>query len=157
MRKLIILAALALVTAASGVVIAGAPASDPVIGTWKLDVSKSTFTGSPLRSQTRTYSQSGQSITLVMKSTSADGKEVTTRMTYQIDGKDHPVTGNPDFNSISGRQVDSNTARFTQKKGGQTVGTSTRTVSEDGKTLHVKSSLTTAKSTSESVLVLDKQ
>lgn len=159
MRKLIILAALALVSAASGVVSAGAPASDPVIGTWNLDVSKSTFTGSPaLRSQARTYSQSGQRLTLVMKSTSADGKEVTTRMTYQLDGKDYPVTGNSDFDSISGQQVDSNTARFTQKKGGQMVGTSTRTVSEDGKTLHVKSSLTTAKrENSENVLVLNKQ
>ena len=134
MRKLIILAALALMTAASGVVIAGAPASDPVIGTWKLNVSKSTFTGGPaLKSQTRTYSQSGQNITLVM-------------------------TGNPDFDSISGQQVDSNTAKFTQKKGGKRVGTSSRTVSKDGKTLHVKSSLTTAKGeSSESVLVLDKQ
>lgn len=159
MRKLIILAALALVTAASGVVVAGAPASDPVIGTWKLDVSKSTFARGPaLESQTRTYSQSGQNITLVMKSMSADGKEVTTRMTYQLDGKDHPVTGNPDFDSVSGQQVDSNTASFTQKKGGKMVGTSTRTVSKDGKTLHVKSSLTTAKGeNSESVLVLDKQ
>jgi hypothetical protein len=159
MRKLIISAALALITAASGVVIAEAPASDPVIGSWKMDASKSTFTGSPaLKSQTRTYSQSGQSITLVMKSTSADGKEVTTRMTYQLDGKDHPVTGNPDFDSISGQQVDSNTATFTQKKGGKRVGTSNRTVSKDGKTLHVQSSLTTAKGeNSESVLVLNKQ
>lgn len=159
MRKLIVLAAFALVSAASGVVIAGAPAADPVIGTWKLDAAKSTFTGGPaLKSHTRTYSQSGQSIALVMKSTSADGKEVTTRMTYQLDGKDHPVTGNPDFDSISGQQVDSNTARFTQKKGGKMVGTSDRTVSKDGKTLHVKTSLTTAKGeNSESVLVLDKQ
>jgi hypothetical protein len=67
----------------------------------------------------RTYSQSGQSITLVMKSTGADGKEVTTRMTYQLDGKDHPVSGNPDFDSISGRHVDGNTATFTQKKRGR--------------------------------------
>ena len=159
MRKLFIHAVLAIVAAGSGVAIAAAPASDPVVGTWQLNSSKSTFTAGPaLKSQTRTYSQSGQSITLVMKTVGADGKEVTTQTTYQLDGKDYPVTGTPDYDSLSAQQVDSNTARFTFKKGGKTVGTSSRTVSKDGKTLTSKIKVTTTTGEeSESVTVFDKQ
>ena len=44
-----------------------AAGADPVVGTWQLNVSKSEFTSGPsIKSQTRTYSQSGQSIKLVL-------------------------------------------------------------------------------------------
>jgi len=160
MRMLLLHAAVfAIVAAGSGVAIAAAPASDPVVGTWQLSGSKSTFTAGPaLKSQTRTYSQSGQSITLVMKTVGADGKEVTTRATYQLDGKDYPVTGTPDYDSLSAQQVDSNTAKFKLMKGGKVVGTTSRTVSKDGKTLTAIMKLTTAKGEkSESEMVFDKQ
>lgn len=159
MKRLLISALFALVAAASGVAIAAAPGSDPVVGTWKLNASKSTFTAGPaLKSQTRTYSQSGQTITLMMKTVRADGAEVTTQTTYQLDGKDYPVTGTPDYDSLSAQQVDSNTAKFKFKKGGKEVGTSSRTVSKDGKTLTSKMQVTTAKGeASDSVLVFDKQ
>jgi hypothetical protein len=107
MRKLLVSAAIVIVAAACGVVLAAAPGSDPAVGTWQLNVSKSTFTAGPVpKSQSRTYSKSGQSITLVMKTTGADGKTATTRTTYQLDGKDYPVAGNPDYDSLSGKQVD---------------------------------------------------
>lgn len=159
MRTLLISAVFAFVAAVSGVAIAAAPAADPVVGTWKLNASKSTFTTGPaLKSQTRTYSQSGESRTLVMKTVGADGMEATTRTTYQLDGKDYPITGSPDFDSLSARQVDSNTAEFTLKKGGKAVGTTSRTVSKDGKTLTSTMKVTTAKGEkSESTLVFDKQ
>ena|SRR5205807_869106 len=159
MRTLLVRAVLAIVAATGGVGITAAAVPDPVIGTWQLNVSKSTFTPGPaFKSQTRTYSQSGQSITLVIKTVGADGKEMTTQTTYQLGGKDFPVTGNPDYDSLSGRQVDSNTAKFTLKKGGKAVGATTRTMSNDGKTLTVKAKLTTAKGEkSESVMVFDKQ
>jgi hypothetical protein len=159
MRKLLVLAVLAIVSATSGVAIAEAAAPDPVIGTWQLNVSKSTFTPGPaFKSQVRTYSQSGQSIAVVIKTVHADGKETTTQVTYQLDGKDYPVTGNPDADSNSVKQVDSNTAKFTLKKAGKVVSTGTRTVSKDGKTLTVKSKGTSAKGEKfDDVLVLDKQ
>jgi hypothetical protein len=159
MRKLLISAVLAFTTVVSGFAIAAAPATDPVTGTWELDGSRSTFASGPaLKSQTRTYSQSGQTITLVMKTVAADGTEVTTETTYQLDGKDYPVTGTTDYDSLSAHQVDSHTAKFTLKKGGKAVGTTTRMVSKDGKTLTSKMKMTTAKGEeSENVLVFDKQ
>ena len=141
-KKLLLRVILAIVAATAAVAAAAAP--DPVIGTWQLNVSKSTFSPGPApKSQVRTYSQSGQSITLVIKTVGADGKGMTQQTTYQLDGKDYPWTGNPNFDSISGGQVDSNTANFTSKKAGKAFGTTTRTVSKDGKTLTLKG--TTAK------------
>jgi len=144
---------------AGGVAFAAAPVPDPVVGTWQLNVSKSTFTAGPaFKSQTRTYSQSGQTIKLVMKTVGADGKESTTQTTYQLDGKDFPVKGNPDYDSLAAKQVDSNTAEFTLKKGGKVVGTTSRTVSKDGKTLTSEVKMTTAKGEkSEGAMVFDKQ
>ena len=159
MIKQLICAAFAIVALSAGVASAAEHAADPVIGTWKLNAAKSTFGKGPaIKSQTRTYSQSGPELSLVMKTAGADGMEVTTQTTYQLDGKDYPVTGNPDFDSLSGRKVDTHTARFMLKHGGKTVGTTSRTVSKDGKTLTSKMTLTSAKGEeSDSVLVFDKQ
>jgi hypothetical protein len=119
-----------------GAAIAAGDAADPVVGTWKLDVAKSTFGASPaVKAQTRAYSQSARGITLNMRTVGADGKEITVQTTYQFDGKDYPVTGTADYGSLSAKQIDANTAEFTLKKGGKTVGTTRRTVSKDGKTL----------------------
>src|SRR6202030_4501185 len=91
--------------------IAAETAADPVVGSWKLNVAKSTFSAGPaLKSQTRIYSQSAQGITLNMKTVDADGKEIKSQTTYQLDGKDYPVTGVAAYDSLAGKQVDSNTA-----------------------------------------------
>ena len=120
MNKLLFRAALVLFAAVGGVAMAADPASDPVIGTWKLNAAKSTFTAGPrLKYQTRTNSQTGQRISLVMKLTGADGKETKTETSYMLDGKDYPVKGSPDFDSLSAQQVDSHTAKFTMKRGGR--------------------------------------
>src|SRR3984893_15100501 len=66
---------LALLTIGSAVIAAGID-TDPVVGSWKLNLAKSAFGGGPaLKSQMRTYSQSARGITLKMTTVSADGKE----------------------------------------------------------------------------------
>ena len=143
----------------SVIAISLAAGSDPVVGSWQLNLSKSTFAaGTAPKSQTRTYSQNGPSITLVMKTVGADGKEATAQTTYQLDGKDYPITGSPDYDTLVAKQVNPRTATFKLKKGATAVGTTTRTVSKDGKSLTSKTSVTTAKGDkSESVMVFDKQ
>jgi hypothetical protein len=159
MKKLLVCAVMAMIAAASGATIALAADSDPVVGTWKLNVAKSMFSAGPaIKNQTRTYSQSGDKITLVMTTVGPDGKEVTTHTTYQLSGKDFPVTGAPDYDSLSAKRVDSNTAEFSLKKGGKEMGTTSRTVSSDGKTLTAKTHITTpAGEKSESVMVFDRK
>jgi len=158
MRSLLSRAVLAI--AAAGVLaLAVAATPDPVIGSWELNVAKSKVTSGPaLKSQSRTYSQSGDSITVVIKSVGADGKEATMQTTYKLDGKDYPVTGAPGWDAISGKQVDSNTAEFTLKKGGKVVGKTSRTVSKDGKTMMSRQSTTDAKGEKiETEMVLDRK
>jgi hypothetical protein len=127
----------ALLTSGSAAMAAG-PAADPAVGTWKLNLAKSTFAGIPAyKSQTRIYSRSGQDITLKMTTVSAEGKETTTQATYKLNGKDYPSMGNADFDSLAGVQLDTNTVEFTLKKAGKPVGKIRRTVSKDGQTLTI--------------------
>src|ERR1700675_4067586 len=148
----------ALLTIGSAVIAAGIDA-DPVVGTWKLNLPKSTFGGGPaLKSQIRTYSQSAQGITLKLKTVSADGKETTTQTTYKLNGKDYPSMGNPDFDSLSGMRIDTNTPEFTLKRVGKPVGTIRRTVSKDRQTLTMNFVITNANGVQLSQLtVFDKQ
>jgi hypothetical protein len=145
MRGLLSRAVLA-VAAAGGLALAAAATPDPVIGSWELNIAKSKFTSGPvLKSQSRTYSQSGDGIAVVIKSVGSDGEETTMQTTYKLDGKDYPVTGAPGWDTISGKQVDSNTAEFTVKKGGKVIGKISRTVSKDGRTLTARQNTSTAK------------
>jgi hypothetical protein len=139
--------------------VVAAPAADPVVGTWKLNVAKSKFSPGPaMKSQTRTYAMSAHGMTLAAQGVSADGKESTVQTTYKMDGKDYPVTGVPDYDSIAAKQVDSNTAEFTFKKAGKVVGTGNRVVSKDGKTLTSSQKVTNAKGeTTDNTMVFDRQ
>ena len=132
---------------------------DPIIGTWKLNPAKSVFAGIPaLKSQTRTYSGSGPEFTLVITTVSGEGKETTTRATYRLNGKDFSSMGNPDFDSLSGVQIDTNTAEFTLKRAGNPIGRIRRTVSTDGKTLTINFVVTNADGVKTSSLsVFDRQ
>jgi len=159
MRALLLCAAIAMAAGLPQVQVALAADTDPVVGTWQLNASKSTFKSGPaIKSQTRTYSQAGDKITLEMKTVTADGKEVATHTTYQLNGKDFPVSGTADYDSLSAKQVDSHTAEFTLKKGGKAVGHTNRKVSKDGKTMTATSKITAAGGEpAENVLVFDKQ
>lgn len=159
MRTLLLCTVIAMVAGLTTVQFAAAADMDPVVGTWRLDAAKSTFkSGSMIKSQTRTYSQSGNQITVEIKSVSAEGKDSTTHTTYELNGKSFPVEGTPDYNSLSGKQINPNTARFTLMKDGKVVGTTTRTVSKDGKTLTSTNQMTTASGGKQDyVLVFEKQ
>ena len=145
--------------AMGSIAIASGADSDPIFGTWKLNVQKSVFGGIPaVTSQVRTYSPSPHGFTLKIKTVSAEGKETTTATTYQLDHKDHPSMGNPDFDSLAGTQIDANTAEFDLKKSGKPVGKIRRSVSKDGKTLTINYVLTKADGVQSSALtVFDKQ
>jgi hypothetical protein len=79
-----------------------------------------------------------------MKTVSADGKETTTQSTFQLNGNDYPSMGNPDFDSLSGMQIDTSTAEFTLKRAGKPIGKMHRAVSKDGQTLTINFLLTNA-------------
>jgi hypothetical protein len=89
---------------------------------------------------------------------SADGKETTTKATYQLNGSDFPSMGNPDFDSLSGMQIDTNSAEFTLKRAGKPIGKIRRTISNDGQTLTINFLMANANGVQISELtVFDKQ
>ena len=67
----------------------------------------------------------------------AGGNRIHREYTANYDGKDNPVTGNPDADSVSLKRVDAYTVEGTHKMAGKLVRTFRRVVSKDGKTLTV--------------------
>jgi hypothetical protein len=147
----------ALLAVSASALAARGPA-DPVLGTWKLNLEKSSAATLP-RSETRSYAPAdGGGITLTFKRVSADGKEISAQTTYKYDGKDYPVTGSPDFDAVSVKRIDAHTVESTRKLMGKPVGTTTRTVSKDRKTLTLLAKLTNSKGeATSSTLVYDRQ
>jgi|SRR5882724_1766349 len=136
-----------------------AQAADPAAGTWELNVAKSTFSPGPApKSLTRTFEVNGTDVKYSAKGVDAAGKPTLMEYTAKYDGKDYPVAGSPDFDTISLKQVDPATSVATLKKSGKLVQTTTRVVSKDGKTLTLTVKGKNAKGQAvNNVMVFDKQ
>src|SRR5215510_11103474 len=133
--------------------------TDPLIGTWKLNPAKSKYSpGPPPKSQTATYEAVGQGVKVTVKGTDAEGKPIDTQSTANHDGKDYPVTGNPDWDTIARKRIDAYTMETTRKKAGKVVSTGTIVVSKNGKTLTLTEKGVNAKGENFSnTLVFEKQ
>lgn len=115
-------------------------ASDPVIGTWDLDLSKSSFDPGPaVQNQTRIYEQTASGVKFVLTGVSAAGAPMRVEYTAPYDGNDYPLKGSPSTNSVSLKQIDRWTVQATEKKDGVVKFNVTRVISEDGKTMTVTS------------------
>ena len=99
-----------------------AQATDPLVGTWELNIAKSKFaSGAAPRSSTRTYVQDGDGLKYTARGVDADGKPTSSQYTAYYDGKDYPITGSPDSDTISMKRIDRFTSESVQKKGGKVV------------------------------------
>jgi hypothetical protein len=148
------------VLAAGGASVALADAAaDPAVGTWTLNLDKSKFSGTPApKSQTRSYEQTADGLHMTYTGAAADGSAISGESTYKYDGKDYPITGSPDFDTLAVTRVSSHEVKGKQKKAGKLVGTTTRTISKDGKTMTLAGRLKNAKGdTVENTMVFDKQ
>ena len=160
MKRLIFVITLAAMIA---LVIPGRQASaqnaDPLNGTWHLNLDKSKFRSGPVpKSQTRTYEVSADSVKQSIDGVDSQGKPVRSRFTAKYDGKDYPVTGNPDADTIAVTRTGPYSGRSTLKKDGKVVQQTIRTVSKDGKTLTLANRGTNSKGAKiDQDLVFDKQ
>jgi hypothetical protein len=117
-----------------------AAASDPVVGTWVLNVAKSKFNPGPApKSQTRTYAATADGLDMTVTGTNADGSAVSQKSSFKYDGKDYAISGAADFDTLSLTKIDDYTVESVQKKAGKAIGKTTRTVSKDGKVLTLTS------------------
>ena len=115
-----------------------AQAADPLVGTWKLNVAKSTYSPGPApKSLTAKIEAAGKGEKVTADGVRGDDTPIQVVYTAQYDGKDHPITGSPTADTVSLKRLDAITTERTDKKGGKVVQTLTRKLSSDGKTMTV--------------------
>jgi hypothetical protein len=107
-------------------------------GTWKLNTAKSHFTGPALKSSTATVQADDQNFNLKQELTDDKGQTSNVSVDAKFDGKDYPLTGDPDTDSMALQRVNDHELKITYKKDGQVTGRSVVTVSKDGKTTTLK-------------------
>jgi hypothetical protein len=114
-------------------VTAVAQSKDPLVGTWKLNVAKST--GLTYKSGTSRIEPAGAGVKFTVDLVGADGTVNKWAFTANYDGKDNPVSGkSPYGDAVALERVDANTTRIISKLAGKVVTTQTIVVSADGKT-----------------------
>jgi len=133
--------------------------SNPMLGTWKLNLAKSKYNPGPApKSLTAVVAASGQGTVANTEGVNAQGVPTKTTFVIICDGQPHPVTGAPNVDAISCRQPDPYTQQFINMKSGKATTSGTLVVSRDGKTTTISTKGTTATGQQvDNVAVYDKQ
>jgi hypothetical protein len=112
-----------------------ARAADQHSGTWKMNPAKSKYTPGPApKSITVKIDSDADNIKLSSDGIDAAGNPTHVEYTAKYDGKDYPVTGAPNADTVALERPDASTIRSTLKKGDQVVMTVTSVISKDGTT-----------------------
>jgi hypothetical protein len=116
---------------------AGFAQSDPFLGTWQLNLSKSKFSpGPPQRSATANIQADGQNLKATFTGTGANGNPFNVVIAYVFDGMPHsPTDPSPTFDATAYTRVDAYTLIRSVTKAAKLVGIQSIMVSSDGKTL----------------------
>jgi hypothetical protein len=113
---------------------------EPRVGTWELNLAKSTFSpGPPPKRQTITFHAAGPQWVALLQGIDAQGKPInpdTNNLMIVFDGKDHP-TATADYETTAWKRIDANTYEVLRKKAGKVVLTSTNVLSKDRKTMTI--------------------
>ena len=108
---------------------------DPVIGQWRLDVSKSTYSPGPgPKSETRTYRLTGDGIRAVIVRTQQNGRVETIEYDADYDSVNH-VIGTPDYDAVRLTRINAHVSEATLSHAGKLVGTARREIAKDGMTM----------------------
>ncbi len=108
-------------------------ASNPNMGTWKLNEAKSKFSPGATKNTTVVYEAAGDMVKVTTDGTNGEGKAVHTEWTGKFDGKDYPLAGDPS-STRSFVEVNDHTLKLTIKKDGKVTSSGNIVVSADGKT-----------------------
>jgi len=128
------------------------------MGTWKLNEAKSKIAPNAPKNNTVVYEAAGDNVKITVDGIGNDGKPTHDEWTGKFDGKDSPVTGNPNSDMRSYTKIDDHTLGFNVKKGGKVTTSGRVVVSADGKSRTVTTSGTDPKGKKfTSTAVYDKQ
>lgn len=108
-------------------------AADQNMGTWKLNEAKSTFSPGATKNNTVVYAPAGDMVKVTVDGTDKDGKPTHNEWTGKFDGKEYPVTGDPNSDTRAYTKAGKHTLSLTIKKGDKVVATGKIVVAGDGK------------------------
>ncbi len=117
-------------------VAATAQPTDPFVGSWRLDVSKSKYSPGPTpKSATTTYEAAGKGFKVSVRTEPASGPVQQWSYTSNLDGKDAPITGNnPNADMAAVKRIDANTLEVVYKKAGKVTTRQRNVIAPGGKT-----------------------
>jgi hypothetical protein len=131
MKARLIVAVLALCFVA---VAASLAADDVFNGTWKLNEAKSKLGPGLPKNSTVVYETAGDDVKITIDGTTSAGQPGHSEWTGKFDGKDYPVTGDPNADTRAITKVNNHTLSVAQKKGGKITTSARVVISADGKT-----------------------
>ena len=133
-------------------------AADPQMGTWKLNEAKSKITPGTLKNTQVVYSSMLGQVKIKSDGIDANGKPIHVEWSGKFDGKDYPVSGDPNSDARSYTKVNERTLTTANKKNGKVTVTGQIVVSADGKSRTLTLNGTTPKGKKfKNVAVYDKQ
>jgi hypothetical protein len=135
-RIALVFVALAALLAAGSMAQAQSP--DPWIGTWKVNLAKSTYSPGPKPTVAATVKMepSAGGLKTTIDASNPQGQPVHTETVGKFDGKDNPVTGAPAPNSTTAiKRINGRTFVAMGKVDGKPTVTTRVVVSADGKSL----------------------
>jgi hypothetical protein len=138
-RRTTIVAGIALVCSLT---VFQAQGKDPFLGTWKANVSASTYSpGPPPQSNSRTFEDWGGGLFMTTtKGVNGQGNPTWSQSAFRFDGRDYPYAAStlpgtsPSFITIAAKRIDASTWELTAKVDGKVLAVTAYTVSKDGKT-----------------------
>jgi hypothetical protein len=109
-------------------------AADVNMGTWKLNEAKSKIGAGAPKGNTVVYEQAGDDVKVTVDGTDSSGSPIHSEWTGKFDGKYYPLSGDPNADSRSAKEINNHTLAVSSKKGDKVVSTGRIVVSPDGKT-----------------------
>jgi hypothetical protein len=139
--------------------VAQAQGKDPELGTWKLNIAKSSFGQDQApKSELRVYAMTPTGIKLTTQIVTADGETKNSETTFRCDGKPYPVAGIPDYDSLAATTISPLKFKSDLMRSGQVIGHVAIVESLNHKVLTFDSTYTTASGQSvHRVRVYDRQ
>jgi hypothetical protein len=130
-RSLLILANVICVLLVAFVLVA--QSQEAFYGMWKVDVSKSKYSGPAPKSNMKKYEPWQDGFNATQDLVTAKGEKVHVEVVAKVDGKDYPGTGAADADTFAFKKLDAHTYEVTQKKDGKVTIMSKMVIAPDGK------------------------
>lgn len=124
-------------------------------GTWRLNPSQSRFSGPAPRAESRTIGLSGNRMSVRSSGVGPSGARTHFHYSVTLDGRFHPLVGNPDGDSIAMRLVSPAKVSIAVRRDGRPSATATMEVSAKRLVMD-RRRLKLSGSPSEDVLVYDR-